>query len=807
MASTLSFSLHDFKDWTTPGVRELMGKLIQHPHPNRDFLGTRLAKWIDATDGGDELLWQYIIREITSEDISKYQLSGKLRCAPHEFGSDHGFLERRMTRSESLLDSASSTLEDWSRRKFDDLVPPNWFAKGFLRETSYGDTHSRGDHHHIDAGNVLMRAVEAACLVHARANTQWWRDHEAHLRQSAEGALRYIAILAYTEAPSPNLDGIRSVLLDKDMLEYRWLFELGKLIHAAFYLLDETTQDGVTARILDLHAEHYLRDSVPVPWIIEARRDLLASIPCYLRSPVADTFLREACQRYGQPEDEPHIETSGGTVVAPFSHEKFLLTSDEGVIRILDHYKGDDRDLWEHHQYIGGSREVAYQLSIATSKLPNRFLPLLSNYWSKLDDGYRESILTGVTNHLRYRFAHLSPNGSWDPLETPSGPELADKLLNELDMHPGFWRGNRVAAQALEACAYVVESQESADVIVFHLVGMLYATDPGQDRQSGMDLVSIAINSTRGNAAEAALILANRWAEAGRPLPEMLATTLCRFAKDEHPAVRVVLLRRLPVLQYWLPELGWRVFDLATVGGNAEIWTEAEQCLYYAYHQHFDLVAPHLDRMCEAGAFESWGRIAALAYLAGHIPVHEFFHHLIEVTEGSAWKGAIQVFACNAGADEHRDTCIGALLWMLEHTPTPSDAANQIHHHLFSLTPPIRRLPVGFVQLFFRARNQVEGERCGPLFSFLEWLSVIAPNSPDEVLEAMETMLAHEQSPSTDLWHSDDFSVLSSLFHEAEEREQSDSGQFLTRVIALQDALLKIGANGLDQWLKDAERP
>lgn len=71
----------------------------------------------------------------------------------------------------------------------------------------------------------------------------------------------------------------------------------------------------------------------------------------------------------------------------------------------------------------------------------------------------------------------------------------------------------------------------------------------------------------------------------------------------------------------------------------------------------------------------------------------------------------------------------------------------------------------------------------------------------------MEIMLAVEHSPSTDLWHLTDVSILSSLLQEAEEREQSDSGAFLNRVIAVQDALLKIGAHGFDQWLKDAERP
>ena len=45
------------------------------------------------------------------------------------------------------------------------------------------------------------------------------------------------------------------------------------------------------------------------------------------------------------------------------------------------------------------------------------------------------------------------------------------------------------------------------------------------------------------------------------------------------------------------------------------------------------------------------------------------------------------------------------------------------------------------------------------------------------------------------------------LFVEAKEREESDSGDMLKRVVEIQDQLLSIGLNSINDWLKAAERP
>ena len=48
--------------------------------------------------------------------------------------------------------------------------------------------------------------------------------------------------------------------------------------------------------------------------------------------------------------------------------------------------------------------------------------------------------------------------------------------------------------------------------------------------------------------------------------------------------------------------------------------------------------------------------------------------------------------------------------------------------------------------------------------------------------------------------------LVTRLFAEAEEREESDYGAMLKRVVSVQDLLLSLGVNSINDWLKAAER-
>ena len=79
---------------------------------------------------------------------------------------------------------------------------------------------------------------------------------------------------------------------------------------------------------------------------------------------------------------------------------------------------------------------------------------------------------------------------------------------------------------------------------------------------------------------------------------------------------------------------------------------------------------------------------------------------------------------------------------------------------------------------------------------------------PDDALAAAERFAEFVRRTNNPMYHFATFSqLLTRLFREAEEREESDDGTMLRRIIALQDGFLATGVNGLQDWLRDAERP
>jgi hypothetical protein len=810
LAYVVALALEGFSKWQSSSTRALFEKLLPLSRGKQhDFLGARIGAFVAATNSHDDLLWRFITRDVTEEALLSYHLDGKLRCAPHDLGQDHQILEKRMVQSERLLSDAIASVNKWSESIRARWSNPKSLHDNFLRETSYGQTHTRIDIRHVSSESVLFNAIEQACLQHARTDTTWWREHENELRQSHEAALRYIAIKAYTENPSSNLASIATVLVDREVLEYRWTFELGQLMRASFHLLDQATQDQVVERVLDLHSDHKVENDHQQAWIILKRRDYLRMVPAFSLTPAADELLRDASLRYGPASDTPHIEARSGWVAPPFSDEVLTGLSNDAILRIVGHYDGSGRGAWEYDSLIGGSDQVTRIVHEAASKQPIRFMAMLTTHWRDLPPKFRDEIFSGAAIHLRYRFGHLSSSAPWTPLETPPSSDVASRLIEELNRHPTHWRCKHQTAEALEACAWVIEEQTDAENLAFWLTETRLADDPQPDRQNGgMGLIGIAINSTRGITADTAMILATRWVEAGRPLPELLPPLLLALASDRHPAVRAVLLRRLPLLQFHAPELGWRVFARAISEADKEIWGLAEPCLYHAYHANFDKVEPHLDDVLAAGAGDSWGRIAALACLSGHIAFETLIRRLADTADNLAWAGVAQVFSSNLDKPEHINACLTGLTGMLINSPQRTVVASEVLSNAFSDAKPSLRLPAEFLQQLFSARSQGGQDQRKSLHGFMEWLENLVQTHVEDALQATEIMLASgDFGQDLDLWHLTSGSVLNRLFQEAEDREASDGGNFLRRVIAVQDVLLKSGTYGLDQWLKDAERP
>jgi hypothetical protein len=316
------------------------------------------------------------------------------------------------------------------------------------------------------------------------------------------------------------------------------------------------------------------------------------------------------------------------------------------------------------------------------------------------------------------------------------------------------------------------------------------------------------MNTSRGEVADSLMILANNRAETGDTFPDLLPPLLRQFARDGHPAVRVMVLHRLAFLQFKSP-LGWELFESAVECDDERIWPSAERCLYYSYHTAFDRVKPHLDKISGSkvpATRETWGRISALASLSGHVNQADFILRLSSMQDTDAWTGAVIVWAANAHLAEHGEACFAGLAAALDN-PAAWPAVLREVHALFRNVDPITPVPASLLRSALDGRLSRDEQGFNP-HGVDTWLCALAETRPDLALDAAELFAAAAKAGRVAVY--DDAPIarlLTLLFREAEEREESDQGEMLRRVIAVQDAFLAGLLEGLAQWLRDAERP
>lgn len=811
IADRLGIHLSEIKLENLDRVTPLLEQLLAMPQSQHSSLGRVVARCVKAGVSEDTMLWRYIADGINDEDLLTYRFDNKLRCDAHEFGDrDENFVCQRMVQSSVLLDLALESIERWSEiRTSRDGRTRTGYRHGFLDETSYRDTHSQTDMKHVDSLNILLDAVEAAILHHAKANSDWWQYNRQRLCFNHEGALLYFAILACTESPEANIDLIGRMLCDPQMLESDLTYELGALVQSAFGHLDTSTQDAVMANILNVW--HEAADETNHFWILKRRAELIVPIPCYLRSPEVQDVVNAYESKAGVLIRQPYIRSYDGAVRAPFSFEVFLGASDEGVLSLLDHYHGH-LDRHGDDFLVGGEREVGWQLREASSRNPTRFLGLLSRYWEDVSDRFRDDIMDGVATFLAYRYGNLQTNHAWQPVEETDAPLLASQILDELERHRAKWRHRRSSAKAVRACANVIQNKQDAERLIFLAIGFIGLHEDDPIKGDSVDLLSLGINMVKGDVAEAMMILANMFLERDNELPELLAPTLRRFANDDQPAIRALILRRLPYFQSKSFELGWELFHLAMQDADG-LWKIAEPCLYYAYHNHFEIVRPVLARLHSEGVgkdLETWGRISALASMTQQIDFGEFLGDLNVLQNADAWRGAAAVWTNTRNFRQHREQCLEGISSGLnagtEHALT---VAKKVMH-IFDDKEDVVSVPIELIcRCFSVFENDSEDNKHHRLIGFHEWLNVISQRDPEHALTATEIYLAHASKRKLHIYDHDNSltQLMTRLFAEAEEREESDHGAMLQRVVVVQDTLLSLGVSGVLKWLKAAERP
>jgi ATPase family protein associated with various cellular activities (AAA) len=806
----LSYHLSKIDTENLALLAPLLERLLSMPRQEHSFLGHAVARCVAAGSMEDTWLWSYIAGDINDEDVIKFRFDNKLHCQSHEFeNSRDNFFLQRMEQSTTLLDLALESIEGWSRIKSSHYGNTDkGHRSNFLFATSYDDAHSQNDLRHKNSENILFDAMEAAIFNHARTNSDWWRANRERLGFNHEGALRYFAILACTSNPEANIDLIGRILRDEGMLESDLSFELGKLMRASFIYLDTSTQDAVVVCILTLQKDK-LTDERYLYWILKKRAELIVTIPRYLRSSEAQAVLDDYEKTNGVLIRQPDIRSHGGWVRAPFSFEVFHHTSDSGVLHLLAHYSGYERDFDDF--LVGGERQVARQLSEASSRHPTRFLRLLSTYWADIPEVFRDAIMDGIANYLAHRYGNLRTNDKWEPLDEPDAPALASQIIDELERHPKHWHYNRAASGAIKAFAHVIKDTQDAARLVFLAIGFANLREESTIKDDKVDLITTGINMIGGHIAEALMILANNFQEHGIPLPELLAPTLRRFAGNEHPAIRALILQHLPYLQSQDPELGWNLFHLAMQDATG-LWQIAAPCLYYAYHDHFEKVAPLLTRIhLEGGgkAMETWGRISALAALSSHIDDSVLLNELKAMDSTEAWQGAASVWTHPENIKQHRVQCVTGIEAGLKANGHHAAAVAQKMEQLFHENNLMLSIPIELINLCFTVFESDSENKHQDLFGFDKWLNVTSYRDPEQALALTEIYLAYVSRTKAYLYDYKNnlTQLITRLFAEAEEREESDNGAMLQRVVSLQDMLLSLGVDSVNDWLKAAERP
>jgi hypothetical protein len=121
--------------------------------------------------------------------------------------------------------------------------------------------------------------------------------------------------------------------------------------------------------------------------------------------------------------------------------------------------------------------------------------------------------------------------------------------------------------------------------------------------------------------------------------------------------------------------------------------------------------------------------------------------------------------------------------------------------------PPIT-IPIELIRLFFGVLENDNAGKHHRLFGFDDWLSEISQRDPEHALTATEIYLAYVNRAKPHFYDHENrlVQLMTRLFAEAEEREESDQGAMLKRVVSVQDLLLSLGVSSVNDWLRAAER-
>ena len=796
---SISSDLKKLKRWDIGGVTHLLKKLLGAKEKSGGDVGHTICKYIEATGTGDELLWQYILRD--SESITNIRRGRelKLNCRKHDLLNED-FLEKRLKNSDILFGSAMDYLLQFSQ----DFNPEEGrypFESSLLDSTSYNRRHTNWDHRHQESIHEFLDAIESAMKFRATTNDSCWKKYEPRLRNSRELGVQYLLCETYLTNIPDHLEGIEHQLTNGKLLRYGHLeYELGMLTAKAYPLLSYKVQEDHQRLLLELYDD--VKDKYD--WTERVIYKHLVWIPSIFRLAELKDYYEKCEKKYGTAIPNPAIRARGGFVKSPVSTEKLIELSHGTLIKLLNHY--DSYDKWEDGlsgPLIGGRESLESSLRTAASWVPMLFIPLVPMIAdAALSISFIYSIIDGLSLHLRCRFSNLS-SSDWKSIEPlPDGRTLS---VTVLDLVERFCRNDDrryTTSQAIEACSEVLYDNPSLERICFQiwLLGLHKNPESEKDEDS-RDLVGSGINSIRGIAAESVLKMCNNLLENQKPITDELRQLLFRYAKDPSIVVRATFLRRFPYFHSKEAELGWELLTMLIQNYKPRLLKHFERTLYYKYHANFNLVKPYLnllETVDDEKSSAAWGRLVTLSFLSGHINEEGLWQGVDERHEATR-EGMGQVFVANINRSKSTTACIKGLSRLMK-----NDGAKSVFSEFESSLEDkdrLRFVPFPLVKLFIDNAPAEHVREIDGVFYWLEQNVLVAPNRVLEILEGIINKLSDISGP---IYFHRPVALIATLKLLLQEADLSDDNEFINKVLYVQDWFLDHGVKELETLLDTA---
>lgn len=388
---------------------------------------------------------------------------------------------------------------------------------------------------------ALLQGLEKSFAALGPENDEMRQAVVTELEVSDVEVLRFLTCRAFTASSSLATDALIWLASDPSNLYLGWsdapawasraLIETASVNadSAALSSLEETLLTYWPAWELGIDGRHRRG---------YAQHQLLSAIPDDLRSDRARKRVGELDRRFGAAQAAMPPVMTADYVRSPIAPDAAPLMSDDNWLRAIHKYDSDE-SRWDGLRGVGNARELAQLLRPRAEAEPERFAALAMKFDQGTHAAYADAVIRGAGPSLQ--------------------PATLGQLLTRLEVMFGEQIGRTV-------CWAISDRKGAVDNFTLAVLNRYsFDPDPESDRPrssdddlDGYDLDSVALNSTRGAAAQAyghLLFSGDEHLDAIRPV-------VARLAADPVMAVRS---------SACMPVLALSNHDLPLAQNNAEV--------------------------------------------------------------------------------------------------------------------------------------------------------------------------------------------------------------------------------------------